>query len=182
MPKVETEIISLISQIKTKEKGFNLLLKTYKVRLYWHIRRLVVQHEVAEDVLQNTFLKIYQNIEKFKHQSSLYTWIYRIATNEALQEIQKMKKNLSIDDEQMPDYLEGKVQNELKYTADEIQVFLEKAIQKLPEKQKLVFIMRYYDEMPYEKMSEILEMSVVTLKTNYHYAKNKVEQYILNNL
>jgi len=176
----ETEIIELMSGEKTREKGVRSMMDAYQSRLYWHIRRLIVDHDLAQDVLQETFIKAYQNFHQFKRDSQLYTWLYRIATNEALQQLNKLKK-MQKSDEGSEYHLQNLVAENAGTGADEIQILLQKAIQSLPEKQKLVFTLRYYDELPYEELSKILEMSVGTCKTNYHYAKQKVETYIKEN-
>lgn len=173
-------IISMMTDIKTREKGLRAMMDIYQSRLYWHIRRIVVEHEVAQDVLQETFIKAYQNFHQFKQDSQLYTWLYRIATNEALQQVNKMKRMQKADDD-AEYYMQNLAADNAEHDAEEIQILLQKAIQSLPEKQKLVFTMRYYDELPYEEMSKVLDMSVSTLKTNYHYAKQKIEEYIINN-
>lgn len=176
----ETEIIKLMSTEKSREKGVRVMMDAYQSRLYWHIRRLVVDHDLSQDVLQDTFIKAYKNFHQFKQDSQLYTWLYRIATNEALQQLNKMKK-MQKTDEEAEYYLQNLVAENTVTDAEEIQVLLQKAIQSLPDKQKLVFNMRYYDDLPYEEISKILEMSVGTLKTNYHYAKQKIEDYIKEN-
>lgn len=176
----EQEIIRLMSAEQTRDKGVAAMMDTYQSRLYWHIRRLIVDHDLSQDVLQDTFIKAYHNFHQFKQDSQLYTWLYRIATNEALQQLNKMKK-MQKSDEDAEHHLQNLVADNAGTDAEEIQVLLQKAIQSLPEKQKLVFTMRYYDELPYEEMSQILDMSVGTLKTNYHYAKQKVEDYIKQN-
>lgn len=176
----ETEIVELMSSDKTREKGVRLMMDAYQSRLYWHIRRLIVDHDLAQDVLQDTFIKAYQNFHQFKQESQLYTWLYRIATNESLQQLNKLKK-MQKGDEDATAYLQNLVAENVQPNADEIQVLLQKAIQTLPEKQKLCFNMRYYEDLPYEEISQILDMSVGTLKTNYHYAKQKVEEYLKQN-
>jgi RNA polymerase sigma-70 factor (ECF subfamily) len=176
----EAEIIELMSSDKSREKGVRLMMDTYQSRLYWHIRRFVVDHDLAQDILQDTFIKAYQNFHQFKQESQLYTWLYRIATNESLQQLNKLKK-MQKSDEEMTNHLQNLVADNVQPTANEIQVLLQNAINTLPEKQKLVFNMRYYEDLPYEEISQILEMSVGTLKTNYHYAKQKVEDYIKQN-
>ena len=176
----EAEIIELMSSEKSREKGVRLMMDAYQSRLYWHIRRFVVDHDLAQDILQDTFIKAYQNFHQFKQESQLYTWLYRIATNESLQQLNKMKKMQKSDDD-ATNYLQNLVADNVQPSADEIQVLLQKAINTLPDKQKLVFNMRYYEDLPYEEISLILEMSVGTLKTNYHYAKQKVEDYIKQN-
>lgn len=176
----DTEIIELMSQERSREKGLRAMMDAYQSRLYWHIRRIIVDHDLSQDVLQETFIKVYHNFHQFKQDSQLYTWLYRIATNEALQQINKMKK-MQKTDEDAEYHLQNLVADNVETNAEDIQVLLQKAIQSLPEKQKLVFTMRYYDDLPYEEMSKILDMSVGTLKTNYHYAKQKVEEYIKEN-
>ena len=173
----ETEIIELMSSEKTREKGVRSMMDAYQSRLYCHIRRLIVDHDLAQDVLQDTFIKAYQNFHQFKQDSQLYTWLYRIATNESLQQLNKLKK-MQKSDEGSDFHLQNLVAENVSAEADEIQILLQKAIQSLPEKQKLVFTLRYYDDLPYEEISKIVDMSVGTLKTNYHYAKQKVEDYI----
>lgn len=176
----EEEIIRLMSSEKSREKGVRLMMDAYQSRLYWHIRRIIVDHNFAQDVLQDTFIKAYQNFHQFKQDSQLYTWLYRIATNESLQQLNKLKRMQKTDED--PDYyLQNMVADNAAPNAEDIQILLQKAIHSLPEKQKLVFTMRYYDDLPYEDLSKILDMSVGTLKTNYHYAKQKVEDYIKQN-
>lgn len=174
----DADIIAMMRDQQTREKGFRMMMDTYQHPLYWHIRRLVVLHAVAQDLLQDTFIKVYQCFYQFKQQSRLYTWLYRIATNEALQYLNKVNKMKMLNDE-AEYYMQNLVAEEAENDAEEIQVLLQKAIQTLPEKQRLVFMMRYYDELPYEEISRILNQSVGTLKTNYHYAKQKVESYIV---
>lgn len=176
----DQEIIALMTSPKGQEKGLRALMDTYQSRLYWHIRRLVVDHDLAQDVLQDTFIKVFENFHQFKQESQLYTWLYRIATNQALQELNKMKR-MQKSDNDAEYHLQNLVAQNAGPDAEEIQIMLQKAIQTLPEKQKLVFTLRYYEELPYEEMSTILDMSVGTLKTNYHYAKQKIEEYIKEN-
>lgn len=173
----DQSIIEKMRSKKSKAEGLRLMMDAYQSRLYWHIRRLVVYHEDAEDLLQDTFVKAYKNFDKFKEKSKIYTWLYRIATNEALQFLNKKKKLLK-SDEGMEYFLQTAVAENAKHNAEEIEILLQKAIQTLPEKQKLVFTIRYFDELPYEEIAEIVEMSVGTLKTNYHYAKEKITQYL----
>src|SRR5690606_3440086 len=176
----DAEIIAMMQEERSQEKGLRVLMDTYQSRLYWHIRRMIVDHDLAQDVLQDTFIKVYQNFHQFKQESKLYTWLYRIATYEALQQLNKLKR-MNRTDEDAEYHLVNMVADNISAEADEIQVLLPKAIQTLPEKQKLVFMMRYYDDLPYEEISNIVDMSVGTLKTNYHYAKQKIETYIKEN-
>lgn len=180
MKEIDEDILALMLHKRSHEKGLRLMMDTYQSRLYWHIKRLMNDHSLAQDVLQDTFIKAYQNIEKFKQESQLYTWLYRIATNEALQQLNKMKR-MQKADENAEYHLMNLVAEKEEADGKEILEILEKAIQTLPEKQKLVFMMRYYDELPYEDISQIVNMSVGTLKTNYHYAKQKIEEYIKTN-
>lgn len=177
MKVTEQEIIEWMSKSRSQEKGLRAMMDAYQSRLYWHIRRLIVDHALAQDILQDTFIKAFTNFHQFKKESKLYTWLYRIATNEALQQLNKMKK-MQKSDEDAEYHLQNLTADSAVATGDEIQVMLQKAIHTLPEKQKLVFTMRYYDDLPYEEISNILDMSVGTLKTNYHYAKQKIEDYI----
>lgn len=176
----DAEIIAMMQEQRSQNNGLRALMDAYQSRLYWHIRRMIVDHDLAQDVLQDTFIKAYQNFHQFKQDSQLYTWLYRIATNEALQQLNKMKR-MQKTDEDGEKHLMNLVADNVSADGEEIQILLQKAIQILPEKQKLVFMMRYYDELPYEEISKIVEMSVGTLKTNYHYAKQKIEDYIKEN-
>ncbi len=164
----------------TREKAFTTIIKKYQERLYWHIRRLVVQHEDTNDVLQNVCIKTWNGLENFREDSQLYTWLYRIATNESLTylERQKRKSSLPIDSELSP--VVAKLQAEKDFDANKAEWKLQMAMQQLPEKQRLVFNLRYYDEMPYEEMSKILDTSEGALKASYHHAVKKIEDFILN--
>lgn len=168
-------------EVATKEKAYTAIIKKYQERLYWHIRRMVVQHEDANDVLQNVFIKVWNGLENFREDSQLYTWLYRIATNESLTflEQQKRKATASLDNED--NGLENKIKADQNFDANRLEWKLQLAIQRLPEKQRLVFNLRYYDEMPYEQMSKVLETSEGALKASYHHAAKKVEEFILNN-
>ncbi len=176
----DAEIISMMQEKRSQEKGLRMLMDAYQSRLYWHIRRLIIDHDTAQDVLQETFIKAFQNFHQFKQDSQLYTWLYRIATNEALQQLNKMKR-MQKTDEDAENHLVNLVADNAGIEGEEIQILLQKAIQTLPEKQKLVFTMRYYEELPYEEISKIVDMSVGTLKTNFHYAKQKIEEFIKEN-
>lgn len=180
MDNQDDRILEWMAEPRTREKGLRAMMDAYQSRLYWHIRRLVVEHDAAQDILQDTFIKAYENFHQFKNESKIYTWLYRIATNEALQHLNKEKRMQKAGDD-AEIILQNMVAENAAGDAEEIQILLQKAIQTLPEKQKAVFTMRYYDDLPYDAMSEILEMSVNTLKTNYHYAKQRVEDFIRQN-
>ena len=177
----EQEDIELLKQFRnssTKNYAFNLIVRKYQKRLYFHIRRMVIDHDDANDVLQNMLIKAFKGLEKFREDAQLFTWLYRIATNEALTFIKKKKKRntMSIDD--MTTELSNNLSADNEYSGDEIQKKLQLAIETLPEKQKAVFNLRYYEEMKYDEMSVVLETSVGALKASYHHAVKKIEAYI----
>ena len=180
----DSEILNLFQNEQTREKAFSLLVKKYQERLYWHIRRMLVHHEDTNDVLQNMFVKIWRSLANFRQDSSLYTWMYRIATNETLTylEQQKKRRSLSISDDgsELGSILSNSLKAEKGFDANNLEWKLQLAIQSLPEKQRAVFTLRYYDEMPYEKMAEVLETSEGSLKASYHHAAKKVEEFIKN--
>ena len=180
----DSEILNLFQNEQTREKAFSLLVKKYQERLYWHIRRMLVHHEDTNDVLQNMFVKIWRSLSNFRQDSSLYTWMYRIATNETLTylEQQKKRRSLSISDDgsELGSVLSNSLKAEKGFDANNLEWKLQLAIQSLPEKQRAVFTLRYYDEMPYEKMAEVLETSEGSLKASYHHAAKKVEEFIRN--
>ena len=176
-----TDEITFIAQLKngkTKEKAFRILISKYKERLYWHIRKIVISHDDADDVFQNTFIKIFKNIDKFNEQSKLYSWMYRIATNESITFINKRAKERNVDISDYHEQLASTLESDVHFSGDEIQLILQKAIATLPQKQQLVFNMKYFDEIKYNEMSEILETSVGALKASYFHAVKKIENYI----
>lgn len=175
----DSHIFSLLKDPATRDEGFLQLMDTFKEPVYWHIRRLVVSHEDAEDILQETFINVYRFAGSFKGESRIYTWLYRIATNECTKHFRKNKswlKNVKSINEATTGALLG---NDLE-NSDEILVKFQKAILQLPEKQRIVFNLRYYDDLSYEDISQILNSSVNTLKTNYHYASEKIKQYLID--
>lgn len=164
-----------------KERAFTAIIKKYQEKLYWHIRRMVVEHEDANDVLQNVFIKMWNGLENFREDSQLYTWLYRIGTNESLTFLEQKKKKtaaVSLSDEE--NFLSNSLKADRHFDANKLEWKLQLAIQQLPEKQKVVFSLRYYDEMPYEEMSKVLETSEGALKASYHHAVKKIEDFILN--
>ena len=181
LPQDDIELLMQFKNEATKERAFTAILKKYQEKLYWHIRRMVVEHEDANDVLQNMFVKAWKGLANFREDSQLYTWLYRIATNESFTflEQQKRKSTLSLSDEE--NGLSNQVRASEHFDANKLEWKLQIAIQKLPEKQRAVFNLRYYDEMPYQKMSEVLETSEGALKASYHHAVKKIEDFILNN-
>lgn len=174
----EEDIINNLQKGVKTDESFQALISEHKVRLYWHIRTLVKIHEDADDVLQNTFIKVYKNIKSFKGDSKLFSWMYRIATNESITFLNKKAKKMKLSDQELNDYLIESLESDVYFEGDQIQLQLQKAIEKLPQQQKLVFNMRYFEELPYEEMSEILGSSVGALKSNYHHARKKVEKIL----
>jgi len=176
----DNELVFRFKSGKNIEIPFTNIVKKYQEKLYWLIRRMVVDHDDANDILQNVFIKVWKNLNNFREDSQLYTWLFRIATNECLTFIDQKKRRalVSIDSESV--YLINKIQAEKGFDANKLEWKLQVAIQKLPEKQKLVFMLRYYEEMPYEKMSSVLETSEGALKASYHHAVKKIEDFILN--
>lgn len=164
----------------TRESGFTSIIKKYQEKLYWHIRRMVVDHDDANDVLQNVFIKVWNGLGNFREDSRLYTWLYKIATNESLSFIEQKKKKAAIPLGDVEEGLSNTVRADKDFNAAKLEWKLQLAIQKLPEKQRLVFNLRYYDEMPYSEISQILETSEGALKASYHHAAKKIEDFILN--
>ena len=176
----DKDLLNQFQEPATKEAGFTRIIKKYQEKLYWHIRRMVVDHEDANDVLQNMFIKVWKGLENFREDSQLYTWLYRIATNECLSFIEKQKKRTTLSLNDMESGLSNRLQADKHFDANKLEWKLQLAIQQLPEKQRVVFNLRYYDEMPYEKMSQVLETSEGALKASYHHAVKKIEDFILN--
>ena len=176
----DKELLYQFQQAATKEKAFTAIIKKYQEKLYWHLRRLVVDHEDANDVLQNVFIKVWRGLENFREDSQLYTWLYRIATNEALTFLEQQKKRSTMSLSDVEEGLSNKVKSDTNFDANKLEWKLQMAIQHLPEKQRVVFNLRYYDEMPYQEMSRILETSEGALKASYHHAAKKIEEFIKN--
>jgi RNA polymerase sigma-70 factor (ECF subfamily) len=174
----ETTLIAQLKNPLTQEQAFRTLLSQYKERLYWHIRKIVISHDDADDVLQNTFIKIYRNIGTFKAESKLYSWMYRIATNESITFINKRAKQHHIGVSEMQERLVENLEADVHFDGNEMQRQLQKAIATLPQKQQLVFNMKYFDNMKYKDISEILDTSVGALKASYHHAVKKIENFL----
>ena len=174
----EREVIALLQDVETVKKGFEMIVTEYSEQLYWQIRRLVLSHEDANDLLQNTFIKAWMNIEYFRGEAKLSTWLYRIAFNECLTFINKQKliNNVAIDDPEAS--IIQKLESDSYFSGDRVQLLLQKALLTLPEKQRMVFNLKYYQEMKYEEMSEIFGTSVGALKSSYHHAVKKIEKFI----
>ncbi|APD07362.1 RNA polymerase sigma-H factor [Flavobacteriaceae bacterium UJ101] len=174
----DKELVSLIVEQGKVDEGFRVLLKTYQERVYWHIRKMVYDHDDANDIAQNTFIKIYKNLNKFKGDSKLYSWIYRIATNEAITFINQKKKRDDVSFEDVSYSLAQNLEADEFFDGDEIEVLLQQCIAQLPEQQRLVFQMKYFDDMKYEEIAEVLQKSIGGLKANYHHAVKKIKELL----
>src|SRR5258708_7805753 len=174
------ELLLQFRNLSTRENGYTAIIKKYQEKLYWHIRRMVVGHEDANDVLQNVFIRVWNGLGSFREDSQLYTWLYRIATNECLSYLDQQKRKSSLSFDEMESGLSNKIVADKYFDPNKLEWKLQLAIQQLPEKQRVVFTLRYYDEMPYYEMSRVLETSEGALKASYHYAVKKIEDYILN--
>lgn len=176
----EKDLLREFKEPSTKERAFRELVAAYQERIYWHVRKIVISHDDADDVTQEVFIKIYKHLDDFREDSQLFTWIYRIATNEALNQLKKIKRrtSVSIDD------VHGELDNHLTHggliSGDEIQMKLQKSLLKLPEKQRLVFNMKYFDDLKYDEIAEITGTSVGALKASFHLAVKKIEQDLNN--
>ena len=178
----DNDLIEMLRDSRTRERGFRLLLERYGDRLYWHIRRIVVSREDAEDAMQETSIKIFSKLDSFKGESSLFTWIYTVATNEALQLLRRKNFELqSLEEEGIGERLRATMYAENEVDSDQAEAVFQEALLTLPTQQRLAFNMRYYDELPYEEIAEITGKNVSTLKSNYHFAVEKIKNYIKEN-
>lgn len=176
----DRELLILFRNPDHKNYAFDLIVRKYQERLYWHIRKMVIKHEDTDDLLQNSFLKAWKGLEKFREESQLFTWLYRIATNEALSFLKEKRRKFFLPIVDVERELSSNLESDSYFSGDELQLKLQKAILTLPEKQRIVFNMRYYDEMKYEDMSKVLDTSVGALKASYHHAAKKIETIIKN--
>lgn len=177
----DQELIKQLLEPTTRQKAFKLLVDTYKERLYWHIRKIVISHDDSDDVLQNTFIKVFKNINNFKGDSQLYTWMYRIATNESLSYLKSKSQRTRLNNENTHQQMVDRLQADVYFEGNDIQLKLQKAIAQLPEKQKLVFNMRYFDEIKFKDMAKILDTSEGALKASYHIAVKKIQKKLSTN-
>lgn len=176
----DDKIIELIADPQTCYRGFQLLVDDYQKTIYWHIRRLIVSHEDAEDIMQECFIKIYKYIHNFKGESSLKTWIYRIVTNEVIRHC--TKKQLTMESYDESSRLVEVFRSDSNVDFSNVEAQLHLAILSLPEKQRIIFNMRYFDTMSYSQISEITGSSVLTVRTNYHYANEKIKKFLIKNM
>ncbi len=171
----DKEIIELFRQNENQNYAFNWLIKKYQEKIYWHIRKMVISHDDADDLTQETFVKVWQNLHNFQGNAKLYTWIYRIATNECLNFLRRKKQKFFLPIADVSKELLRKLESDTYISGDEVAIKLQKVLLKLPEKQRLVFNMKYFDDLNYEEISEILGTSVGALKASYHHAVKKIE-------
>jgi RNA polymerase sigma factor (sigma-70 family) len=174
----DKDLLDKIRNPETLNYGFNLLVRTYQQRIYWHVRKMVIDHDDADDITQDIFIKIHKAIGNFREDSQLFTWIYRIATNECLSFLTKKRRKFFLPLEDVGKELSAKVETSSGIGGDEIQIKLQKALLTLPDKQRLVFNMKYFDDLPYEQISQITRTSVGALKASYHHAVKKIEDYL----
>ena len=177
----ENNLLKRLQDPKLIKQAFGELVSLYKERLYWHIRNMVKDHDDTDDILQNTFIKIYQNIANFKGDSLLYSWMYRIATNEAITFLNSKARKIHLSSQDLQDKLIENLESDVYFEGDEIQLKLQKAIAKLPQKQQQVFNMKYFEELKYKEISEILGTSEGALKASYHIAVKKIEDFLKTN-
>jgi RNA polymerase sigma-70 factor (ECF subfamily) len=174
----DKELLDMFRANETRSYAFNLIVRKYQERIYWHIRKIVISHDDADDVIQNTFLKVWTGLDGFREDSQLFTWLYRIATNESLTFLKKKKTKFLVPLDDVEQQLSRTLESDAHVDGEAIQIKLQKAILTLPDKQKLVFNLKYFEEMKYEDMSEILGTSVGALKASYHHAVKKIEKYM----
>ena len=177
----DSEILKKFAQENTRDEAFRLLLTKYQQKVYWHIRRMVISHDDTDDLVQDVFLKVWKSLSNFRNDSQLYTWLYRIATNESITFLKrkKIRNSVSIDDDDGKN-MDKTLAESPYFDGDKAQMKLQKALLTLPEKQRLVFNMKYFDDLKYEDISEILGTSVGALKASFHIAVKKIEQQLLN--
>ncbi|WP_158796827.1 RNA polymerase sigma factor [Pedobacter sp. L105] len=176
----DEEILAKFSIEKTRNEAFNLLITKYQEKIYWHVRRLVIDHDDADDLVQEVFIKVWKNLAKFRSDSKLYTWIYRIATNESITFLNKKKQQNNTPLDEVSEELSESLVAASYFNGDKIQMKLQQALLTLPEKQRLIFNMKYYDDLKYEEISDILGTSVGALKASFHIAVKKIEVFMLN--
>jgi len=176
----DEEILAKFSVERTRNEAFNLLISKYQEKIYWHVRRLVIDHDDADDLVQEVFIKVWKNLEKFRSDSKLYTWIYRIATNESITFLNKKKQQNNTPLDEVVEELSESLVASSYFNGDKIQMKLQQALLTLPEKQRLIFNMKYYDDLKYDEISEILGTSVGALKASFHIAVKKIEVFMLN--
>jgi len=178
MEYTDQELLEQFRNEDSRNFAFNLLMKKYQQRLYWHVRKIVIDHDDANDVIQNTFIKAWKALHAFREDSQLYTWLYRIATNESITFLNQKKKRFFISFGDVEHELAGHLTNTRYFSGDQIQLKLQQAVLKLPTQQRIIFNMKYFDGMKYEEIAEVLQLTVGALKASYHHAVKKIEKYM----
>ncbi len=176
----DSELIEKLKNEDTRNYAFNLLVRKYQERIYWHIRKMVISHDDSDDLVQEVFVKVWKYLDKFRGDAQLYTWIYRIATNECLSFLAKKKKRFFLPLVDVEKELADHIDSGHHYSGDEVQIKLQKALLKLPDKQRMVFNMKYFDDMKYDQIAKITDTSVGALKASYHHAVKKIEHILTN--
>jgi RNA polymerase sigma factor (sigma-70 family) len=176
----DRELLDKFANTETRNYAFNLLVRKYQQRLYWHIRKMVIDHDDADDLLQNVFIKVFKALDGFREESLLFTWMYKIATNECLSFLNAKRKRFYIPIVNVEAELSRNLESDAYFSGDRIEMKLQQALLKVPTKQRLIFNMKYYENMKYEEISEILGTSVGALKASYHHAVKKIEDYLKN--
>jgi RNA polymerase sigma factor (sigma-70 family) len=174
----DDELLEMFMLDESKHYAFNLIVRSYQEKLYWHVRRMVIDHDDANDIIQNVFIKIWNNLHKFRRESALYTWFYRIASNETLTFLTQKKRRQYISIDTIEYSLSENPGNSVLINGNDIEIKLQKAILQLPDRQRMVFNMKYFDEMKYEEISEILNVTTGALKASYHHAVKKIEAFL----
>ncbi len=174
----DKELLEKVRNPETRNYGFNLLVRAYQQKVYWHVRKMVIDHDDADDITQEVFIKIYKHVGNFREDAQLFTWIYRIATNECLSFLQRKKRRFFLPIGDVAEELAAKLESSPHVSGDEIQARLQKALLKLPDKQRIVFNMKYFEDLTYEDISEITKTSVGALKASYHHAVKKIEDFL----
>lgn len=177
----DSDLLEMFRVETSRNHAFQMLMLKYQKRVYWQVRRIIIDHDDANDVVQNVFVKVWKNLGTFKEASSLYTWMYRIATNESLTFLKQKRANMYVPFDSVSRSLSRKLEDDNYFSGDAIQKKLQKAILTLPDKQRIVFNMKYFDNIKYEQMSEMLDTSVGALKASYHHAVKKIEAFLKNN-
>lgn len=174
----DKDLIEKLSNDESRNFGFNQLVRKYQERIYWHVRKMVIDHEDANDLVQDIFVKVFKNLDKFRQDAQLYTWIYRIATNECLTYLNKKRKRFFLPIGDVEGVLNKKLDSSPHIDGDVVQLKLQRALLKLPDKQRMVFNMKYFDDMKYDEIADITETSVGALKASYHHAVKKIEEFL----
>ena len=174
----DKELLENFRSEETKSYAFNLIMRKYQQRLYWHIRRIVIDHEDANDIVQNVFIKVWKSLDKFREDSQLYTWLYRIATNESISFLNSKKRRFFIPIVDVEHELASNLSSDSNFTGDKIMMKLQQAVLKLPTQQRIIFNMKYFDDMSYEEIAAVTDTSVGALKASYHHAVKKIEEFL----